>query len=945
MRRFPPWLAALCLGVACVGCGEDTGLVRRLAGIEVPLAVDFGQVPLGATKRLAVTVTNSGNLPLEIQQAEATEPFAVTTPAEPVPPGGTFPVVVAFRADQIDPVEGTLRLVSNASELPEVTVSLRGAGEPSFLEVSPIDVDFTGTERFDRQAVEIVLRQRGPAPIEGDIVTEGFRRPNHFSMSLLESFGQRGRFAVAGQSELVLELAYSPIVEGDDGGIIRFETCGDRCGLEVRVTAGSVAAFLEFDPPTVQFGEVGIGETASRQVVLRNAGTEGLDLEEVRLEAPSTFTLELDQGVPARLDAGAAVQALLTFSPVDAVEQNGTIQVRSSLDRFSERSIPIDGQGVGPRFQVSPERIGFGVETTSSRSTRQFLMANAGSSQVQVNDVTLGGHPAFELDELPGLPVRLGPGETVLAAVAFRAQALGTYTATITVQTDDPARPSVQVPVRAVRAERFCDLRLQPSELNFGLLAPGFARTESATLLNEGTQACEILQADFRPPADPFFRWVSAPPTRVEAGSSVAIEVEFSPTARRSAKSTLAFRTNDPVAPIQQLPVVGTSEEYGEIRAIPRIVDFGVGRPNCSRIEREVLLLNSGAVTVEVSEIRLEGTGGPDIAFASEPSFFVPAGVARRIPVSFTPTGIGDQSVDLVIEFSDLPFPIRVPMQGRAESDAVVTERFEQQASPEADVLFVIDDSCSMFDDQQALAANIESFIDGVDLDEFDFRIGVTTISVNEDDGRLVGPVIDSTINSRSAVIREFERQAAVGVTGSGWEQGFEAALRAMERAERDQGANRDLLRPDASFTLILVTDEDDQSPGSPLVYAKQMEELVPNGLTTAVVGGGPSGCATAFPSPRYEEFVQITGGQSYLLCDDWGQNLRLLGELTFGLRSVFGLEASPDGNRPIVVRVNGMTRDPSSYSVSVDPPQVSFETPPDRGAEVEVAYTPACDP
>jgi hypothetical protein len=72
--------------------------------------------------------------------------------------------------------------------------------------------------------------------------------------------------------------------------------------------------------------------------------------------------------------------------------------------------------------------------------------------------------------------------------------------------------------------------------------------------------------------------------------------------------------------------------------------------------------------------------------------------------------------------------------------------------------------------------------------------------------GDLVGPVLASTVSS---LVTDFQAQVAVGTAGSGREQPFEAAKRALEKTT---GHNAALLRPGARLAIIFLTDEDDCS-------------------------------------------------------------------------------------------------------------------------------------
>jgi hypothetical protein len=176
----------------------------------------------------------------------------------------------------------------------------------------------------------------------------------------------------------------------------------------------------------------------------------------------------------------------------------------------------------------------------------------------------------------------------------------------------------------------------------------------------------------------------------------------------------------------------------------------------------------------------------------------------------------------------------------RCEASAVVP------GSVETDILFVIDDSPSMDVHQSNLASNLDAFITALASSPIanDFRIGVTTSSVERIDGSTTyfsGPatgvpypagalvavtpgtpgdlVFDATTGfggtrildrGDADLLATFQANVRVGDFGSGKEEPFRAARLALSDRLRD--ANAGFLRPGARLAVIFLTDEDDCS-------------------------------------------------------------------------------------------------------------------------------------
>jgi Mg-chelatase subunit ChlD len=169
------------------------------------------------------------------------------------------------------------------------------------------------------------------------------------------------------------------------------------------------------------------------------------------------------------------------------------------------------------------------------------------------------------------------------------------------------------------------------------------------------------------------------------------------------------------------------------------------------------------------------------------------------------------------------------------------------------DVLFVVDNSGSMADEQENLAQNFGRFIQELSSDpKNDYRLAVITTDFDSPDaqerqgvvtptwgpapyyfstgsdyqtacspvadvkhGCFRGPdpalrIIDSTRLTPAQQVAAFQANVRVGSCGSGTERGLQAMLNGVSL-----GCNAGFMRPDANLVVVLVSDEEDQSePG-----------------------------------------------------------------------------------------------------------------------------------
>lgn len=170
-----------------------------------------------------------------------------------------------------------------------------------------------------------------------------------------------------------------------------------------------------------------------------------------------------------------------------------------------------------------------------------------------------------------------------------------------------------------------------------------------------------------------------------------------------------------------------------------------------------------------------------------------------------------------------------------------------------ADILFVVDNSGSMADEQENLARSFGAFVDNLSQTNGDYQLAVVTTdqgaqrnqcradtecgglvdvrfsegpfryrqstdasgctTLTTEHGCFRGPDGIIAINpdaDRESVIAQFRDAVRVGSCGTGAEQGLLAMQRAVERA--NGGCNQGFLRPEANLVVVLVSDEPDGS-------------------------------------------------------------------------------------------------------------------------------------
>lgn len=160
---------------------------------------------------------------------------------------------------------------------------------------------------------------------------------------------------------------------------------------------------------------------------------------------------------------------------------------------------------------------------------------------------------------------------------------------------------------------------------------------------------------------------------------------------------------------------------------------------------------------------------------------------------------------------------------------AGVTKNYYFFVKRSADILFVIDDSNSMSEEQALLQSGFPSFtsaLNAYSAGTLDWHVAITSTDIASSgpgkQGELVafqnmpaGTYYLDTSISTSEANASFQSTVAIGIGGSTDERGIAAARLTVER-EFDAQTSRGFIRPDTSFSVIVLSDEDERSSQDP---------------------------------------------------------------------------------------------------------------------------------
>ncbi len=490
-----------------------------------------------------------------------------------------------------------------------------------------------------------------------------------------------------------------------------------------------------------------------------------------------------------------------------------------------------------------------------------------------------------------------------------------------------------------------CALAVQPERLGFGLLERGRRAVLPVALVNSGDADCALTGVTI---TGAQLGLLGAAPTTVPAGATVLLDVRVDATEATSGAGELTV-TRAGAAPLAvAITATGTTSA---VRAHPSAVTLAQSEVACPTTR--ILALSATGRAARITEARLDEGSSP--AITVDTSLFpadLSASGAIDLTVAYRPGAPGRDAARLLVFHEGQSAPDVIGIWADATAEATVSEAFPPLAAP-LDVLFVIDDSASMVEEQDALVLAAQAMIARLVAAGVDFRIAATTTDPARG-GQLVevrgARWIDGSSPDPVAAFTALVR--AVGTAGTGSEAGLEAAYSALSGAAL-AGVNRGFLRPEAGLAVLVMSDEEDLSPRPTRFYAqfvaslKPRQRQLPTHLSAIVLfPNDTSGCAGggATAGRRYIEVASDSGGSIASICArDWATSLAPISTLMAGQRVHFALAGTPE-RRSLEVLVDGAPVT-TGWAYSAIERAIRFEAPsaPPAGATVEIRYAPEC--
>ena len=291
-------------------------------------------------------------------------------------------------------------------------------------------------------------------------------------------------------------------------------------------------------------------------------------------------------------------------------------------------------------LSLSSASLDFGSVAAGTSKTLTVTASNTGTASITVSSASISSQ-YFSLSA-PSLPIAILVGQSVPITLVFAPNAAGSFSATVSVNTNAANNPAT-FSLTGTGVAASGQLALSQANETFGNVTVGSNQSLSETVTNTGGSSVTISQLGISGTGFSL-SGISAPMT-LTAGQSAAFTITFAPQSATNASGNITI-TSNALNPTLIIPLSGTGVTPGTLAASPSSLSFGsltVG----SKQSLSETVTNTGGSSVTISQVGISGTG-LSLSGITTPVTLT-AGQSVTFTATFTPASAGSVTGNVTI--------------------------------------------------------------------------------------------------------------------------------------------------------------------------------------------------------------------------------------------------------------------------------------------------------
>ena len=412
---------------------------------------------------------------------------------------------------------------------------------------------------------------------------------------------------------------------------------------------------IEISPSTVSFGNVAMGQSATKTVTLTNPGTEALSVSGIAV-AGTGFTAS-GPHLPISLASGQSTSISAVFKPTSGNADKGTITITSNA-AGSPSLVALSGTGTtgatAAALTVTPSTVAFGSVAVGSEQSQTIHVENTGGESASISKLTVSGTGV----SVSGMtaPMTLAAGQTANLTVSYKPVATGTLAGSVSIASN-ATDPSVVVGINATATSS--TLAATPSSVSFGNVAVGSDTTQTIRLQNIGTS--QVTISAITPSVSSIAISGVTLPIKLASGTSATLTAAYKPTAAGSVAGKITVTSNAVGSPT--IVDLSATAAAAAVQLTPSASSLSFGNVTVGSSGTSQLTVKStGNTNVTISKVTVSGTGF--VLGGSAASVILDPSQTESYTVNFDPKAAGAISGTLTITSNAANSPLNIALSG-----------------------------------------------------------------------------------------------------------------------------------------------------------------------------------------------------------------------------------------------------------------------------------------
>ncbi|HXX18174.1 MAG TPA: choice-of-anchor D domain-containing protein [Candidatus Acidoferrum sp.] len=303
-----------------------------------PASISFGNLPVGDTASVAVTLTNGGTAAVSITGSSVTGTgFSMSTLSpQTLNPTQTASFNVTFAPTAAGSVSGSVSITTNGPGSP-LKINLSGTGTQPQISANPASVNFGTVTVGNSNSQPVTLTNNGNATLTFSQITvagTGFSQTGLSTSTTIAAGGSTSFNAV-----------FTPSSATAVNGSITLTTNGAPSPLVISLsgTGATPTLSLGTSPASLPFGNVGDGTSSVLTTTLTNNGNSNITISNVAVTGAGFSASGVSNGTV--LTPGQSATLSVTFAPTAAGAVSGAGVTITSNATNSPTTVTLSGTG------------------------------------------------------------------------------------------------------------------------------------------------------------------------------------------------------------------------------------------------------------------------------------------------------------------------------------------------------------------------------------------------------------------------------------------------------------------------------------------------------------------------------------------------------------------------------------------------------------------------